>query len=616
MVDYDIIVIGAGHSGCESAYISAKLGHKTLLITLHLDNIAQMSCNPSIGGLSKGNLVKEIDALGGIMAKVTDKTGIQFRILNKKKGPAVQSVRAQTDRMNYSKTMKQILENTPNLFLKQAEVQELIVENNSVKGIVTDLNEKIYSKSVIITAGTFLNGLIHIGDISLLGGRISEPGANKLTDSIIKNGIETKRLKTGTPPRLDGNSIDFSVLEIQYGDNPPPPFSFWTKEIKNKQVPCYLTYTNENTSKIIKENILKSALYGGKIKSIGPRYCPSIEDKIMKFPQNNSHQVFLEPEGYETTEYYPSGLSTSLPIDVQYKYLRTIKGLENVEILRPGYAIEYDFFPPNQLKPTLESKIISNLFFAGQVNGTSGYEEAGAQGIISAINASSKILNKEPLILRRDESYTGVLIDDLVTKGTNEPYRMFTSRAEYRLLLRHTNTHSRLLKYAKKYNLLSDEEISEVEKFNEDVNRFLIEIKNYKISPSKTINELIIKNNESPIERGLNLIELLKRPNIDKKFLFNLDKEFFNKFRYEIIDEAIISIKYKGYIDKQVQDVERLKKLNDKLIPNNIDYKKIKGLKKEAIEKLERVKPDSLGQALRIPGITPSDINTILIYLK
>ncbi|HOK40667.1 MAG TPA: tRNA uridine-5-carboxymethylaminomethyl(34) synthesis enzyme MnmG [bacterium] len=615
-LDYDIIVIGAGHAGCEAANISAKLGCKVLLITHHLDTIAQMSCNPCIGGISKGNLVKEIDALGGLMAKVIDETGIQFRLLNKKKGPAVQSIRAQADRMLYSSLMKELLEKNINLTLKQDNVIDLIVENNKIKGVITEYGHKIYCKVVIITAGTFLNGIIHIGDKTIKGGRISEISCEYLSNSLKKYGIMVSRLKTGTPPRIDGKTINFEILEKQEGDEPPPLFSFWSKQKKIEQVSCYLTYTNEETHKIIRDNLLKSALYGGKIKSIGPRYCPSIEDKIVKFP-GHYHQVFLEPLGRNTTEYYPNGLSTSLPLEIQYKYLKTIKGLENIEILRPGYAIEYDFFPPTQLFHSLESKIIENLFFAGQVNGTSGYEEAGAQGIIVGINAVQKILNNEPLILKRNEAYTGVMIDDLVLKGTNEPYRMFTSRAEFRLLLRHTNTHIRLLKYSKKLNLLNEIEIKEIEKFEKDIERFIIEIKNYKLSlNNEKVNNLLISFNENKLETGTSLYEILKRPNITKEFIFELDNNFKDKYKYEVIDEAEISIKYQGYINKQLKEIEKIKKYENYIIPKNIDYFKINSLKKEAKEKLDKIQPKTISEALKIPGITPSDINNLIFYIK
>jgi tRNA uridine 5-carboxymethylaminomethyl modification enzyme len=613
MNKYDVIVIGAGHAGCEASYISAKLGKKTLLITQNMDNIAQMSCNPSIGGVGKGNLVKEIDALGGIMARVIDETGLQFRTLNRKKGPAVQGIRAQADRSLYSIYMRKTLENMLHLTIKQGDVSDIIISNNNISGVRINTDETIIGKSIIITCGTFLNGLIHIGKTSISGGRLSEPASSFLTQSLIDLGIKTDRLKTGTPPRIDKKTINFEKLQRQTGDEPVPFFSFWTKRKIKEQVPCYIAYTNINTQKIIKDNIQKSALYSGKIKGIGPRYCPSIEDKIVKFPNNISHQIFVEPEGLETNVYYPSGVSTSLPIDVQYKFLRSIEGFENVEILKPGYAIEYDFFPPEQLNHTLESKLIENLYFAGQVNGTSGYEEAAAQGLIAGINAVLKNDCKEPLILKRNEAYIGVMIDDLILKGCKEPYRMFTSRAEYRLLLRHTNTHIRLLKYSKKYSLLYPKEINQIIRYKNGIRKFITYSKEKKVAPEE-VNGYLHKINEKKIDNKISLINLLKRTKVDINILNKINS--CEKHNDNIINEGMIEIKYEGYIRKQLLEVERLKNYETKIIPDMIDYDLVKGLKKEAREKLKNIRPNNIGAALRIPGITPSDVNNIIIKIK
>lgn len=571
--EYDVIVVGGGHAGCEAALAVARLGLKCLLLTMNLDTIAQMSCNPAIGGLAKGHIVREIDALGGEMAKVTDRTGIQFRLLNTKKGPAVQAPRAQADKKLYQFTMKKVLEDQEQLDIKQEIVEEILIENGKVGGVVCQTGMRYKSKAVIITTGTFLNGLIHIGLISFPAGRMSEFPAIKLSDSLRSLGFEIKRLKTGTPARINKRSIDFSKVEIQYGDPVPTPFSFSTERIEQKQIPCYITYTNPETHKYILGNLDRSPLYSGRIKGIGPRYCPSIEDKVVRFKDKDRHQIFLEPEGLNTDEVYLNGVSTSLPQDVQISMLRTIKGLEHSEIMRFGYAIEYDFCPPTQLKPTLETKLIENLYFAGQINGTSGYEEAAAQGIMAGINAVLKMKGEPPFILERSEAYIGVLIDDLVTKGTNEPYRMFTSRAEYRLLLRYDNADLRLMEYGFKFGLISKTQYD------------------------------AMREKKDLIQKG---IEFLKK---------NKYKEI-STFPEEVKKQVDIEMKYEGYIKRQLKEAERLKKIERIRIPNDLEYKGIKGLRKEAQEKFERIKPESLGQASRISGISPCDISLLYVYLE
>ncbi len=570
--EYDVIVVGGGHAGCESSLAVSRMGFKSLLLTMNLDTIAQMSCNPAIGGLAKGHIVREIDALGGEMAKVTDRTGIQFRLLNTRKGPAVQAPRAQADKKLYQFTMKKVLEDQEGLDVKQEIVEEILVENGKVYGVLCQAGLRYKAKIVIITTGTFLNGLIHIGLTSFPAGRMGEFPAVKLSDSLRSLGFEIKRLKTGTPPRINKRSIDFSKVEAQFGDTVPTPFSFSTERIEQTQIPCYITYTNPETHKYILGNLNRSPLYSGKIKGVGPRYCPSIEDKVVRFKDKERHQIFLEPEGLNTDEIYLNGVSTSLPQDIQISILRTIKGLEDSEIMRFGYAIEYDFCPPTQLKPTLETKPVENLFFAGQINGTSGYEEAAAQGLMAGINAVLKIKNEQPFILERSEAYLGVLIDDLVTKGTNEPYRMFTSRAEYRLLLRYDNADVRLMEYGFKFGLIS--------KLQYDA----------------------MRRKSDLIQKG---IELLK----------NKKQEELSSFPDEVKKQIDIEIKYEGYIKRQVKEAERLKKLERVKIPDDLEYKGIKGLRREAQEKFEKIKPKSVGQASRIAGISPCDISLLYIYL-
>jgi tRNA uridine 5-carboxymethylaminomethyl modification enzyme len=600
--DYDVVVIGAGHAGCEAALASARLGFSTCLFTINLDTIAQMSCNPAIGGLAKGHLVREIDALGGEMAKVTDRAGIQFRMLNMSKGPAVWSLRAQADRVLYRLSMRNILEYQENLNIKQASVEKIIVEDGKVKGVLTSLGIFYGARAVIVTTGTFLKGLIHIGLENFSAGRAGEFPSVGLSDSLMELGLEMGRLKTGTPPRLDAKTIDFLKTEAQYGDDPPTPFSHSTEKITNPQLPCYLTYTNNETHKIILSNLDRSPLYSGRIKGIGARYCPSIEDKVVKFSQRDRHQVFLEPEGLETKEYYANGIPTSLPYDVQVKLVRTIPGLEEAEIMRPGYAIEYDFVFPTQLRHNLETKTIEGLFLAGQINGTSGYEEAAAQGLMAGINASMKLQGKDPLVLGRHEAYIGVLIDDLITKGTNEPYRMFTSRAEYRLLLRHDNADLRLMDKGYETGLL-DKKV--YEKFLEKrklIDEELQRIKKTRIRIDGT-------------DRNESLEQLLKRPEITYKFIEEHSPSD-KPLTEEIKKQAEIQVKYDGYIHRQREMAERLKKIEDKKIPEHFDYTAVNGLSKEILGKLQEVKPANLGQASRIPGVTPTAISLLLVAIE
>jgi tRNA uridine 5-carboxymethylaminomethyl modification enzyme len=613
--DYDIIVIGAGHAGCEAALASARLGFSTCLFTINLDTIAQLSCNPAIGGLAKGHIVREIDALGGEMAKITDKSGIQFRMLNLSKGPAVWSLRAQADRVLYRLYMRKTLENQENLFIKQALVEKIVVENERVKGVLTSLGVFYGARCIIVTTGTFLKGLIHIGLDSFQAGRAGEFPSVGLSDCLRELGFKLGRLKTGTPPRLDAKTINFEKMTPQWGDNPPEPFSYSTERITNPQLPCYITYTNSKTHEIIKKNLDRSPLYSGLITGIGPRYCPSIEDKVVRFSEKERHQVFLEPEGLETKEYYANGVSTSLPYDVQVSLIRSIEGLERSEIMRPAYAIEYDFVYPTQLYHTLETKKIKGLFLAGQINGTSGYEEAAAQGLIAGINASLMLKGKEPLILGRDEAYIGVLIDDLVTKGTKEPYRMFTSRAEYRLLLRHDNADFRLMEKGYEIGLISEMAYEAFIKRKELMESEIKRLKTTRIKPSIELNNELLSSNTSPIEEDITLDKLLKRPEITYNFIKRYSPAP-SKLSSDVEKLVEINIKYEGYIQKQLEIADRLKKLESKKIPRGLDYSKIPGLSKEIIEKLTEIEPETIGQASRIPGITPAALSIILIALE
>jgi tRNA uridine 5-carboxymethylaminomethyl modification enzyme len=611
---YDVIVIGAGHAGCEAALAAARMGMSTCIFTMNLDTIGQMSCNPAIGGLAKGHLVREIDALGGEMAKVTDSAGIQFRMLNMSKGPAVWSLRAQADRVLYRLKMRQVLEAQENLDIKQATAEEIVVEDGMVKGVRTALGMPYHTKCIIVTTGTFLKGLMHIGHESFAAGRAGEFPSVGLSDCLAGIGLKLGRLKTGTPPRLDAKTIDFSKTETQFGDDPPIPFSHNTITIENPQLPCYITYTNSETHKIIRENLERSAMYSGKITGIGPRYCPSIEDKVVRFSERERHQVFLEPEGLETNEYYANGISTSLPFDIQTDFVRTIRGLENAEIMRPAYAIEYDFVFPTQLKHSLETKNIEGLFLGGQINGTSGYEEAAAQGLIAGINAALKLQGREPLILGRHEAYIGVLLDDLVTKGTKEPYRMFTSRAEYRLLLRHDNADMRLMEKGHEIGLLNDDMYNRFTDKKQKIGDEIARIKKTRIRPDR-INETLKRLGTSVIGEDSSLEQLLKRPEVSYEVIKRCSPSEI-ELGGDVEKQVEIQVKYEGYIIRQVETAEKLKKLEEKRIPDTIDYKAMRGISKEILCKLEEVRPANLGQAGRIQGMTPAALSLIMVAIE
>jgi tRNA uridine 5-carboxymethylaminomethyl modification enzyme len=612
---YEVIVIGGGHAGCEAALASARLGCHTLLLTHNLDTIGLMSCNPAIGGLAKGQLVKEIDALGGEMGKNIDATAIQFRILNTKKGSAVRSSRAQADRQAYRLRMKSVLERQTNLELKQAQVNKIIVDNEKVIGVETGWGEQFLSQMVIITTGTFLKGLIHIGLNHFPAGRMGDPPSIELSQCLKEMGFEMGRLKTGTTPRLDGKTIDFSQLDCQHGLNPPIPFSFSTREIRQAQIPCYITYTNPDTHEIIRKGLDRSPLFTGIIKGTGARYCPSIEDKVVRFPDKDRHQIFLEPEGCDTSEYYPNGLATSLPLDIQIRMLRTIRGLMQVEIMRPGYAIEYDYIYPTQLLPTLETKFIQNLFCAGQINGTSGYEEAAAQGIIAGINAALKVKGRPPFTLDRSEAYIGVLIDDLITKGTKEPYRMFTSRAEYRLVLREDNADLRLREKGYQLGLVNEEDYARYLEKKTTIEREMGRLKAVKITPHKQINDTLLSLGSTPIKNTTSLEELLRRPELSYEAISVFDPNH-PKVAPVIAQEIEIQIKYQGYIERQEEQIARFRKMERLKIPANLDFKSIPSLSTEVKEKLSKIQPLSLGQASRISGITPAALSILMIYLK
>ena len=614
--NFDIAVIGAGHAGCEAALAAARLGMKTLLFSISLEAIANMPCNPHIGGSSKGHLVREIDCLGGEMGKNIDKTFTQLRMLNTSKGPAVYSLRAQADRKMYQMEMKHTIEKQENLYLKQAEIVDIVVENGKIKSIETNIGAVYNVKALIVATGTYLKGKIYIGETSFESGPDGVFPANKLSEALKREGVELVRFKTGTPARINRRTIDFSKMEIQEGDENPEAFSFEDKiDNKIKQLPCYLTYTNEKTHEIIRKNLQRSPLYGGEIVGTGPRYCPSIEDKVVRFADKERHQIFVEPIGRDTEEMYIQGMSSSLPEDVQIEMYRTIPGLENAEFTRPAYAIEYDCINPADLKLSLEYKKIEGLFFAGQTNGTSGYEEAACQGLIAGINATRKLQNKEPIILDRSQAYIGVLIDDIVTKGTNEPYRMMTSRAEYRLLLRQDNADLRLMEIGHEIGLISNERYKKFLKKKEEIENEIERIRKTIIKPSDKVNKFLKDNNSSEITTGVSLADLIKRTELNYDILLDIDNN-----RPELLEqvkkEVEIELKYEGYIKLQKTQVEKFKKLEQKILPKDINYEDIKGLRLEARQKLNKIKPNSVGQASRISGVSPADISVLLIFLE
>lgn len=617
--EYDVIVVGAGHAGCEAAASAANMGSKVLLVTMNMQTIAQMSCNPAMGGIAKGQIVREIDALGGYSGIVSDKSMIQFRMLNRSKGPAMWSPRTQNDRMLFATTWREMLEQTPNVDFYQDMVRQLLVKDGRCYGVVTGLGHEIKAKSVVVTSGTFLNGVIHIGEKQLGGGRISEKAATGITEQLVELGFESDRLKTGTPPRIDGRSLDYSKMEEQKGDEEITGFSYMDVDVikPEQQRSCYITYTSQEVHDVLKTGFDRSPMYQGRIQGTGPRYCPSIEDKINRFAERDRHQLFVEPEGWNTVEIYVNGFSTSLPEQVQYEALRKVEGFENVRMFRPGYAIEYDFFPPTQLTYSLETKQIENLFFAGQINGTTGYEEAACQGLMAGINAHLKATEQDPFILKRSDAYIGVLIDDLISKGTDEPYRMFTSRAEYRTLLRQDNADLRLTELSYKMGLASQERMDKTRTKLEAVERIKSSLADVSLTPDE-INEFLVANNSAPLTQKQKALQLLLRPGIQLNKLINASptlQQLTGTPTVEVMEQAEIQVKYDVYIEKEKELVQRMSQLEDLEIPNSFDYNKISSLSTEALQKFKKIKPRTLGQASRISGVNPSDVQILMVYM-
>lgn len=615
---YDVIVVGAGHAGCEAAHAAAAMGSKVLLCTMNMNTIAQMSCNPAMGGVAKGQIVREIDALGGLSGIISDKSMIQFRMLNRSKGPAMWSPRSQNDRMRFAEEWRLALEQTPNVDFWQEMISGLLVKNGSVIGVRTSIGIEIHSRSVVLTNGTFLNGVIHIGEKQFGGGRTGESAAKGITEQLVQLGFEAGRMKTGTPPRVDGRSLDYTKMEEQFGDVNPEKFSYSSSTTPLKdQRSCWITYTNKEVHQSLETGFDRSPMFNGRIQGLGPRYCPSIEDKINRFAERERHQIFVEPEGWNTVEIYVNGFSTSLPEDVQYKALRLIPGFENAKMFRPGYAIEYDFFPPTQLNATLETKLLSNLYFAGQINGTTGYEEAASQGLIAGINASLKVQEKDPFILKRSEAYIGVLIDDLINKGTEEPYRMFTSRAEFRLLLRQDNADLRLTQHGHDVGLASDERLENMLDKKSKTSTLINDLKQKKLNP-ESINQALEKIGTAAIQEKISLEKLLKRPQIGMQELLQINDElktYLNKYSKEVIEQAEIQIKYDSYIDKEQQLVDKLSNMENYQIPTQFDYLAITALSNEGKQKLNKIRPQTLGQASRISGVSPADLSILTVYL-